>query len=88
LIARLRPRFEGFVVVAMESLLLQEALVLPLRGVPPLLEGFRSFQIDTGISQGFGETSGKESESGRIVEIHASEMSEHLELRDELVDVS
>jgi hypothetical protein len=76
------------VVVMMKGLFLEPSPVLSLGRVPPLLEGFWSIQIDTGISQTVRETSGKESKCCWIIQIHMHLVSKHLELRDVFVDVS
>jgi len=50
------------VVVVMDGLFLEPSPMLSLSGVPPLLKRFWSIQIDTGISQRVGKSSGKEPE--------------------------
>ena len=72
----------------MEGLFLEPSPVLPLSGVPPLLEGFWSIQVNTGVSQTIGETFGKESKCCWIVQIHMCLVTKHLELRDVFIDVS
>jgi hypothetical protein len=72
----------------MDGLFLEPSPVLSLSGVPPLLKGFWSIQIDTGISQRVGKSSGKKPKCHWIIKIHVRLMSQHLELRDVLIDIS
>jgi hypothetical protein len=77
-----------FVVVVIEGLFLEPGPVLPLSRVPPLFKGFWSIQIDTGVSQRVGKASGKEPKCCWVIKIHMCLVSQHLKLRDVLIDVS
>jgi len=54
----------------MDGLFLEPSPVLSLSRVPPLLKGFWSIQIDTGVGQSIGKSSGKEPKCRWIVKIH------------------
>jgi hypothetical protein len=74
--------------VAMKGLFLEPSPMLSLSGVPLLLKGFWSIQINASISQRVGKASGTESKCCWIIKIHMHHVSQHLELRDVLINVS
>ena len=67
-------RGRWFVIVTVEGLFLKLSPVLSLSRVPLLLKGFWSIQINTGVSQRVGKTSGKEPKCCWIVKIHMCHM--------------
>jgi hypothetical protein len=71
-----------------KGLFLELSPMLSLSGVPLLLKGFWSIQIDASISHRVGKASGIESKCCWIIKIYMRHVSQHLELRDVLINVS